>query len=124
MKTWVRRSLNVGVLGAGFLLVSGPVAAHADQVSGPNAGIGSGNQLSSVLSDWIAHNDKLAQQSGDAGLAAISDSQRKLIAAIAVAILLSTVLGYLTFRQLVYPIRGLKTSVESIAAGDFLRSVP
>jgi len=37
------------VMGAGFLLVSGPVAAHADQVSGPNAGIASGNQLSSVL---------------------------------------------------------------------------
>lgn len=48
MKTWVRRSLNVGVLGAGFLLVSG-TAAQADQVSGPNAGIASGNQLSSVL---------------------------------------------------------------------------
>jgi hypothetical protein len=49
MKTWVRRSLNVGVLGAGFLLVSGAAAAQADQVSGPNAGIASGNQLSSVL---------------------------------------------------------------------------
>jgi hypothetical protein len=48
MKTWVRRSLNVGVLGAGFLLVSG-AAAQADQVSGPNAGVLSGNQLSSVL---------------------------------------------------------------------------
>jgi hypothetical protein len=48
MKTWVRRSLNVGVLGAGFLLVSG-TAAQADMVSGPNAGIASGNQLSSVL---------------------------------------------------------------------------
>src|SRR5215212_5438590 len=49
MKTWVRRSLNVGVLGAGFLLVSGAAAAQADQVSGPNAGLVSGNQLSSVL---------------------------------------------------------------------------
>jgi intracellular sulfur oxidation DsrE/DsrF family protein len=48
MKTWVRRSLNVGVLGAGFLLVGG-TAAHADMVSGPNAGVASGNQLSSVL---------------------------------------------------------------------------
>ena len=48
MKTWVRRSLNVGVLGAGFLLVGG-TAAQADMVSGPNAGVASGNQLSSVL---------------------------------------------------------------------------
>src|SRR3954467_9979057 len=48
MKTWVRKSLNVGVLSAGFLLVGG-TAAHADWHSGPNAGIGTGNQLGNVL---------------------------------------------------------------------------
>src|SRR2546421_12646892 len=44
MKTWVRKSLNVGVLSAGFLLVAGN-AAHADTTTGYNAGVGSGNQL-------------------------------------------------------------------------------
>src|SRR5690242_6678642 len=44
MKTWVRKSLNVGVLSAGFLLVAGG-AAHADATTGQNAGIANGNQL-------------------------------------------------------------------------------
>src|SRR4051812_19856243 len=39
MKTWVRKSLNVGVLSAGFLLVAG-TAAHAD-----STGVGNGNTL-------------------------------------------------------------------------------
>jgi signal transduction histidine kinase/CheY-like chemotaxis protein/HPt (histidine-containing phosphotransfer) domain-containing protein/methyl-accepting chemotaxis protein len=83
-----------------------------------------GNRLNSVLYNWIAHNDRLAQESGDAALAAVGESERKLLGAIAVAIVLSTVLGYITFRQLVYPIRGLTTSVESIAGGDYLQPVP
>src|SRR4051812_4440647 len=48
MKTWVRKSLNVGVLSAGFLLVAG-TAAHADSTTGTNAGAASGNQLDTKL---------------------------------------------------------------------------
>jgi hypothetical protein len=48
MKTWVRKSLNVGVLSAGFLLVAG-TAAHADSTTGTNAGAATGNQLDSKL---------------------------------------------------------------------------
>ncbi|MEV6925402.1 chaplin family protein [Dactylosporangium sp. NPDC051485] len=48
MKTWVRKSLNVGVLSAGFLLVSGG-AAHADWTSGYNAGLLNGNQFDTTL---------------------------------------------------------------------------
>jgi hypothetical protein len=44
MKTWVRKSLNVGVLSAGFLLVASG-AAHADTATSNNTGLGSGNQL-------------------------------------------------------------------------------
>src|SRR5947209_2521974 len=43
MKTWVRKSLKVGVLSAGFLLIGG-AAAHAADTSN-NFGIGSGNQV-------------------------------------------------------------------------------
>jgi hypothetical protein len=46
MKTWVRKTLSVGVLAAGALLF-GPAAAHADshQVNGGNVGILNGTQL-------------------------------------------------------------------------------
>src|SRR4051812_6505487 len=48
MKTWVRKSLNVGVLSAGVLLVSGG-AAHADWTTGYNAGLLNGNQFDITL---------------------------------------------------------------------------
>ncbi|MFF5231226.1 chaplin family protein [Dactylosporangium sp. NPDC000521] len=48
MKTWVRKSLNVGVLSAGFLLISGG-AAHADWTTGYNAGLLNGNQFDTTL---------------------------------------------------------------------------
>jgi hypothetical protein len=48
MKTWVRKSLNVGVLSAGFLLVAGS-AAQADSTTGNNAGALTGNQLNTML---------------------------------------------------------------------------
>ncbi|WP_432982708.1 chaplin family protein [Dactylosporangium sp. CA-233914] len=49
MKTWVRKSLNVGVLSAGFLLVSGGAAHAADWTTGYNAGLLNGNQLDTTL---------------------------------------------------------------------------
>src|SRR3954452_10946345 len=48
MKTWVRKSLNVGVLSAGVLLVSCR-AAHADWTTGYNAGLLNGNQFDTTL---------------------------------------------------------------------------
>jgi len=48
MKTWVRKSLNVGVLSAGILLVSGG-HAYADWTTGYNAGLLDGNQLDNKL---------------------------------------------------------------------------
>jgi hypothetical protein len=48
MKTWVRRSLNVGVLSAGFLLFTG-TAANADMGSGSNVGLLNGTQLDSGI---------------------------------------------------------------------------
>ena len=40
------------------------------------------------------------------------------------ALALSGVLGLLTFRRIVHPIRALETTVKSIAAGDYSKSVP
>ena len=83
-----------------------------------------GVRLGNALSEWIKHNQKLAGDAGMATVTAIAESERKLLAAIAVAMLLSGTLGLLTFRRIVHPIRNLQTSVESIAAGDYVRAVP
>ena len=44
MKTWVRKSLKVGVLSAGFLLIGGAAAASAATTT-DNSGILGGNQV-------------------------------------------------------------------------------
>ena len=83
-----------------------------------------GTRLGNALSEWIKHNQDLATDAGGATMAAISDSERKLLTAIAIGMLLSAIIGFLTFRRIVRPIRALQTSVESIAAGDYGQTVP
>src|SRR5256885_966913 len=45
MKTWVRKSLKVGILSAGFLLVGGAAAAQAASGTSDNFGVVGGNQV-------------------------------------------------------------------------------
>jgi signal transduction histidine kinase/DNA-binding response OmpR family regulator/HPt (histidine-containing phosphotransfer) domain-containing protein/CHASE3 domain sensor protein len=77
-----------------------------------------------VLSQWTRHNEDLAKSAGRMSLSAIEDSRRNLLIALGVAILLTGTFGFLTFRSIVLPIRALRTSVESIAAGDYVQAVP
>ena len=67
MKTWVRKSMNVGVLSAGIILVAGS-AAHADANTANNAGAAGGNQLDSTLA-------APANAAGNAGAALLSWSE-------------------------------------------------
>src|SRR5438309_2250464 len=48
MKTWVRKSLKVGVLSAGFLLIGGAAAASAATTT-DNSGILGGNQVQAPI---------------------------------------------------------------------------
>ena len=48
----------------------------------------------------------------------------QLLAANAVALLLTGLLGFLTFRRIVKPIQALERSVKAVAAGDYSKSVP
>lgn len=45
MKSWVRKSIKVGVLAAGFLLATGTSAQATDAISIDNDGVGNGNQV-------------------------------------------------------------------------------
>ena len=83
-----------------------------------------GVRTDDVLTEWIRHNETLANNAGQATLAAIDASRRNLLIALVAAMVLSGILGFLTFRRIVRPIRALQTSVESIAAGDYLQQVP
>jgi signal transduction histidine kinase/DNA-binding response OmpR family regulator/HPt (histidine-containing phosphotransfer) domain-containing protein/CHASE3 domain sensor protein len=83
-----------------------------------------GDRLDRVLAAWISHNQKLAQIAGNRAVRAIAESERQLLIATVLAVFLSGILGYITFRKIVYPIKGLQASVRSIADGDYAITVP
>src|SRR5829696_7856122 len=85
---------------------------------------GRGAAVRQVSLEWIKYNQQIAEEAGTAALAAIESSQRSLLAAIVLALAFSGLLGFVTFRSIVTPIRGLEASVTTIAAGDYAQVVP
>ena len=83
-----------------------------------------GARANSTLKQWIEHNVRLSSEAGNTTLAAIDNARRNLLIAVGVVMLLSGTLGFLTFRSIVHPVRALQTSVESIAAGNYVHPVP
>src|SRR5262249_37147669 len=62
-------------------------------------------RLSRVLGEWIDQNQDLAMSAGKQALAAIERSRVQMLISNSVAVLLTAVLGFLTFRKIVRPIR-------------------
>jgi PAS domain S-box-containing protein len=83
-----------------------------------------GIRLSRVSSEWIQYTEDEAHTAGEAAMAAIEESRWKMLTGNAAAVLLTGLLGFLTFRRIVFPIRGLESSVQAIAAGDYAKAVP
>ena len=83
-----------------------------------------GDRLSKVSSEWIRHNEQLGTIAGKAAIDSIEGTRRDMFIAIGVALVLSGIIGWRTFRKIVNPIRALQTSVESIAQGDYAKQVP
>ena len=83
-----------------------------------------GTRTLEVLSEWNQHNEELAKRAVQSTLSAVLNSQRDLLIALGVAMTVSMLVGLLTFRRIVHPIRALQTSVESIASGEYAHAVP
>src|SRR6478735_5934279 len=83
-----------------------------------------GEKLSDLSRQWIQHNEAISTEAGRSALAAIDASRRNLLIATLSAFALSGIIGVLTFRRIVTPIRALEASVTTIAAGDFENEVP
>jgi signal transduction histidine kinase/DNA-binding response OmpR family regulator/CHASE3 domain sensor protein len=82
------------------------------------------DRLGKASSELIRHDEELATRAGKASVKSIEESRRNLLIAIGIALLLSGMLGLVTFRAIVHPIRALQTSVEFIASGDYAKAVP
>jgi len=81
-------------------------------------------RLSKTSSEWIQHNQALANAAGTKAVEAISESRWKMLIANSSAVLITALLGFLTFRRIVKPIQALDTSVKTIAAGNYANEVP
>ncbi|HUO09522.1 MAG TPA: PAS domain S-box protein [Phycisphaerae bacterium] len=95
-----------------------------DAVSALPAHTAVGEQLSNVSQQWIKYNEDLAKEAGTAAIDSISRALLNMYIAVAVAIILSALLGLLTFRRIVVPIQALESSVKKIAAGEYHHDVP
>ena len=83
-----------------------------------------GERSHKVSGEWADHNERLAREANRATLTAASDARIKWWLGIALAAAFAAVLGYVTFRSIVVPLRSLRTSVKAIAAGDYAQDVP
>jgi signal transduction histidine kinase/CheY-like chemotaxis protein len=83
-----------------------------------------GFRLSDVSNEWIAFDQQAAAAAGQESLAVIERFRRDMLIANSTALLVTGLLGFLTFRRIVTPIQALETSVKTIAAGDYAKAVP
>ena len=98
---------------------------HDDALAYFDATIGPlGVSLSKATSEWIEYNRDVGSRAARAALDAIDNTRTQIIAADLIALLLTGLLGVVTFRRLVNPIQALERSVKTIAAGDYTESVP
>ena len=105
-----------------LMVATGDRTAAATIANGPLAVIGT--QASAALNEWNEHNAGLASVAGKASLDEIGKARRDVFLAVIAALLLSGLLGFLTFRRIALPIRSLEGTVKQIADGDFAMDVP
>src|SRR4030095_16012283 len=90
-------------------------AGRQDQASalllGPVAE--TGGRVSKISREWIEYNENVATDTGQAALHAIGSARLNLLIAVGGALTLSGILGFVTFRRIVTPIRALQTPLEA-----------
>jgi HAMP domain-containing protein len=86
--------------------------------------VNQGQTSADRLQAWIRLNERLAADSTATIQSAIGNSRRNLLIALGFVVALAGLLGFVTFRRIVVPIRTLETSVEAVAAGDYVHPVP
>jgi signal transduction histidine kinase/CheY-like chemotaxis protein/HPt (histidine-containing phosphotransfer) domain-containing protein/HAMP domain-containing protein len=83
-----------------------------------------GERLNIASAEWIRVNEELADATSRAAVESITASRWRILVANSVAILLAGILGFLTIRRIVTPVRALDASVKRIAAGEYDKAVP
>ncbi|MBK9964976.1 MAG: response regulator [Holophagales bacterium] len=111
-----------GAEGLMALAVEGRVEEAFAELGGRSTEVG--ERLGAISAEWIRNNEDEARLAGRSAAAAIEASRRRLLVSTSLGLLFSAIVGILTFRRIATPIRALQETVETIAAGDYSRSVP
>ena len=120
-----RRFSHEWIAGARETMAMADQGRHAEALAHFNSTVADlGVNLSTVSNDWIAYEQQAATTAGQESLAVIERYRWQVLIANSLALLLTGVLGFVTFRRIVMPIRALDWSVRSIAAGDYGKPVP
>jgi signal transduction histidine kinase/CheY-like chemotaxis protein len=83
-----------------------------------------GERLSKVSSEWIKNNEDQAMAAGKMAMDGINSARTRILIGNIAALLLTAILGVLTFRRIVRPIQALERSVKAVAAGEYTKKVP
>jgi len=93
-------------------------------ISRLHTGNGSGDHLSELSTEWTRYNEGMAKEAGEEAIASIQNARLSLTVAVILSLALSGILGILTIRRIIHPIRSLQASVEAIARGEYEADVP
>jgi signal transduction histidine kinase/DNA-binding response OmpR family regulator/HPt (histidine-containing phosphotransfer) domain-containing protein/HAMP domain-containing protein len=83
-----------------------------------------GHRMVDASRAWMEHNERLAQIAGREALASSAQAKWRILLVTVLVLAVSALLGLITYRQIVGPVRGLQRSIERIADGDFSVPVP
>jgi len=83
-----------------------------------------GQRLAEASRVWVEHNELLAKQAAVESIRSSEQAQYRLLLVTVLVMLLSALLGLVTYRRIVNPIRKLGDAIEHIAAGDFAMAIP
>ena len=93
--------------------------ARFRSIAGP-----SGVTLTQVAEEWIRYNKDLGTSAARDAIAAIDITRSRILLVNVAALLLTGLVGFITFRRIVNPIQDLERAVKNVAAGDYTQAVP
>ena len=83
-----------------------------------------GVRLTDLSGNWIQYNKDVGTSAARSALASIEETRMQILVANVAALVFTGVVGLLTYRRIVSPIRALERSVKTVAAGDYTQPVP
>jgi signal transduction histidine kinase/DNA-binding response OmpR family regulator/HPt (histidine-containing phosphotransfer) domain-containing protein len=117
-RSWAVRAKEI------MSLASAGRSGEASALLGDPTTLELGDRLDVASAEWIRHNERLANSASQLVVDSIASSRWRILVANLIAILLTGVLGFLTFRRIVNPIQALDKSVRTIADGQYGKEVP